>query len=150
MLPKLLKNMKTKNNFILFIEILSILLGFLFCLFVVWNRLIRERILRDLINDINSYLLNLYFFLFFLFIVLLLITIKKILKIETKNRFILWFFEKKVVVHFFSFIEEYIINSPKNFYAIIHNYIILKFQENFDNLCEIGRASCRERVCLYV
>ena len=126
--------MKIKNK-ILLIEYTSILLGFLFCIFIIWNRLIRERILRDLINDVNPYLINLYIFLFFLFLFLLLYTLKTLLKIETKNKYIMWFFEREIVIKTYSFIEKYIINSPKNFYEIIYNKITLKFYEILDNVC---------------
>lgn len=139
--------MKIKNNYPFFLLakylfILLVIILFLHsCLSNIWHHLLRERLLRDLIYDINPYLLFIYFFLFALFLLRFFYTLKLLF-----NKRIIWFFERPIIRKFYSFIDFYIINSKKIFYN--HRVKLAEYLYKFCIFIETDEIC--EQICIFI
>ena len=83
-----------RNNPKIILEIFSILLGLLYCSFIIWNRFIRTRKLRDLILEVDTYIIIIYIILYLVTLILILYYLKQILQLKTSGK-IYAYIEKK-------------------------------------------------------
>lgn len=106
-------------------NLISILLGFIYIFFILWNRLIREHILRDLTGTCDIYTYIIYCILFLSSIILFLYYIKKIFNIQTKYRILSKILEINIIQKIVDFVLEYILKAPYNSYLWVYNTINL-------------------------
>ena len=109
---------------------LSIILGFLYCLFIFWNRVIRERLPKDLFTEYTSINLYTYNLLFVVCFFLTIYFIKQIFHIKPKyrllNRILQIPFIENLSNKFLDIWILYIINAPKNFYEFLYKHIYIR------------------------
>lgn len=103
----------------------SILLGFVYVMFILWNRLIRERLPRDLCGIYDTYVWIIFCALFLYSLILFLYYCKQILQIKSQYIFLSKLLDIKVIKHIVDFILIYIIKAPYNSYIWIYNNINL-------------------------
>lgn len=115
-----------KINLKIILQILSILLGLFYCSFIIWNRLIRTRQLRDLILEVNTNIIVIYSILCVVTLILILYNIKLVLQIKTNPKIYAYIEKKPYILNTLSFIVRYIINAPKNLYEFLFQYIYMK------------------------
>ena len=111
-------------------QYLSIVLGFLYCIFIFWNRLIRERLPRDLFSEYNFILLCLYIFLFVICFYVTLYYIRQIFNIIPKYKILNRMLTVPMIANFsnrfLNIWNQYIVNAPKNFYEFLYNQIYIR------------------------
>ena len=116
----------------------SIFIGLLYILLIIWNRLIRERLPRDIFIDYNYYILFAYFLLFFSSLYIVIYSIREILKIHAKFRLLNKLIEIPIFEKIFrigaDIVINYILKGPKNLYEFLYKKV--KIKPFVDNLCE--------------
>jgi hypothetical protein len=105
---------------------LSILLGLFYCLFLLWNRLIRTRKPIHLFMEYNMIRIFIYLCLCIMSLFLVLFFIRKLLHIKPKMLLLKQLLEKPSMITFMAFIEEYILNAPKNLYEWVYEHIHIR------------------------
>lgn len=113
---------------------ISIIIGFLFCLFILWNRLLRSRKPVDLFTEYNIIRICIYFSLCIVSMILIIYFVCQVFAISSKRAFLKSLLEKPRVVSIISFIQEYILNAPKNLYEWLYLYI--KIRPIIDECCK--------------
>jgi hypothetical protein len=124
--------MKIKSD--LFI---SSFFAFLLIIFIIWNRFLRQRPVRDLLSiNMFSYFFIITFFLAIIFVWLALYYMLKTLKIIPKpdskitqyiSRKLESLLQKKWFSYFIHFYEKHVMNGLPNFYdKIIYEYVYVK------------------------
>lgn len=113
---------------------LSIILGLFFIVFILWNRLIRTRQPIDLFTEYTITRLVVYFCLFIGSILIVFFFIRKILNINSKMLLLKRLLEKPLLISFISFVQEYILNAPKNLYEWLYERIHIR-----DRMTPIGQ-----------
>ena len=106
-------------------NIFSILLGFIYILFILWLRLIRERLPKDIYQDFNSYIFYIYLLFLILSICMFIYYLRKILNIQSKYKLLSKILEIPFIFNITAFFTEYILNAPYNCYLWIYNKINL-------------------------
>jgi hypothetical protein len=104
---------------------LSILLGLFYCLFILWNRVLRTRHPIDLFLEYTIFRICIYLILLLLSIILLFYYLRKIANILPK-RFVRYLLEKAWVISIIQWITEYILNAPKNLYEWLYERIKIR------------------------
>ena len=119
-------------------KIISIFIGTLYVVFVIWNRLIRERLPRDIFIDYNNYILFAYFLLFFSSLYIVIYSLREILQIHAKYRLLNKLIEKPIFEKIFrigaDIVINYILKGPKNLYEFLYKNI--KIRPFIDKVCE--------------
>jgi hypothetical protein len=105
---------------------LSILLGLFYCLFILWNRLLRLRNPVDLFTEYTTFRILIYFFLLVLSIILFFYYIKKLFNIQPKLILLKRILEKPLFISLNIIIQEYILNAPKNLYEWFYERIKIR------------------------
>lgn len=113
--------MRNKIDIIKILQISSILLGFIYIVFIFWLRLIRERPPRELDGNYSIYTYYLYIFLFALSLFMVIFYLRKIFNIQAKYKIIRRVLEIHVISNIINFLIEYIFNAPYNLYIYIYN-----------------------------
>ena len=117
---------------------ISIFIGLLYILLIIWNRLIRERLPRDIFIDYNYYILFAYFLLFFSSLYIVIYSIREILKIHAKFRLLNKLIEIPIFEKIFrigaDIVINYILKGPKNLYEFLYKKV--KIRPIVDFLCK--------------
>lgn len=108
----------------------SIFLGLLYCIFIIWNRLIREKLPRDLFSNYSTLLLYLYTFIFIICLYICIYNVRIIFNITSTYRLLNRLLRIPIIEKFSNKIvfvwELYIISAPKNLYEYLYNYIYIR------------------------
>jgi hypothetical protein len=117
---------------------ISILIGLLYVLFILYNRLIRERLPRNILLDYNNLILLSYFLLFFTSLFIIIFYIREILKIKAKFRILNKLIEIPIMEKIFrlgaDMVINYILKGPKNLYEFLYKRI--KIRPIIDIICK--------------
>jgi hypothetical protein len=116
------------------LKYISIIIGFLLCLLVFWNRLLRTRKSIDLFTEYNLIRICIYACLFIGSFFIVIFFIKKLLNITSKMLLFQQILERPLVISLIAFIKEYILNAPKNLYEWL--YIYVKIRPAIDACCK--------------
>ena len=136
-------NFITKNKIFI-----SIFIGLLYIFLILWNRLIRERLPRDIFINYNNYILFAYFLLFFSSLYIVIYSLRGIFQIHAKYRILNKLIEKPFFQKIFrisaDIVINYILKGPKNLYEYLYKRI--KIRPIIDLLCKgIDYVSLNER-----
>lgn len=116
------------------LKYLSIILGLLYCLFFLWNRLLRLREPVDLFTEYTYLRLLVYFCLCIGSCFIVLFFVRKLLNITSKMIFLKKVLENPRIVIITSFVVEYILNAPKNLYEWLYEHVHIR-----DKMTPIGK-----------
>jgi hypothetical protein len=112
---------------------ISILLGFFYCLSIIWNRLFRTRKPVDLFTEYNTIRIGVYLCLFLVSIMMVIYFVRQALEISSKGIFIKNLLEKPSIIALRYYLQEYILNGPKNLYEWL--YIRIYIKPTIDTCC---------------
>ena len=116
---------------------ISNFIGLFYILFILWNRLIRERLPRDIFIDYNNYILFAYFLLFFSSLYIIIYSLREIFQIHAKYRILNKLIEKPFFERIFrvgaDIVINYILKGPKNLYEYLYKRI--KIKPFIDKIC---------------
>ena len=102
----------------------SILGGFAFVLFILWNRLLRERIPRILDNNYTQFQLIIMCCVAVISLIMMCYYLRKILNIQIKeNSIIIKIFNMPCLQIITNFFYQYILNAPLNTYEFLYKYV---------------------------
>lgn len=104
---------------------LSILLGLFYCIFILWNRLIRTRHPIELFTEYTILRICIYTSLCILSIILVFFYLKKLLNVQPKG-FLKQLLEKSWVTSLNNLIIEYVLDAPKNLYEWLYERIKIR------------------------
>jgi hypothetical protein len=118
---------------------ISIMFGIFFVLLILWNRLIRHRLPREIFIDYNETIITIYFILFFISLYIVIFSLREILTIHATykilNNLLIKF---PLLEKIFRIGAEWIINiilqGPKNFYAFLYKRMLIR--PIIDKICK--------------
>jgi hypothetical protein len=105
---------------------LSILLGLFYCLFILWNRLLRKRNPIDLFTEYTTFRIVVYSCLCILSLLLVVHYLRKLLDIQPKLNFLKGIVEKPWFITLSIIIQEYVLQAPKNLYEWLYERIKIR------------------------
>lgn len=112
---------------------LSILLGLFYCLFILWNRLLRNRKPFDLFTEYNVIRVCVYLCLCIGSFIIVVFFIRKLF-VTPKNFLLRRLLEKPWLIRLITFVEEYVLNAPKNLYEVFYTQIPIT-----DKMTKVGQ-----------
>lgn len=107
------------------LNLISIILGFIYVIFLFWNRLIRERLPYQLCGNYNNDILAIFCALFLSSVILFIYYLRQILQKQSKYTIISKILKITYVQNIVNFFIKYILKAPYNSYIWIYNKINL-------------------------
>jgi hypothetical protein len=111
----------TKKNIL---NLSSIILGFIYVIVILWNRLLRERLPRDLLGNYDTYIFAIYCVLLLSSAILFFYYLRQILQIQSRYLFLSKILKITFIQNSVNFFLEYIVKAPYKSYIWVYNKIM--------------------------
>src|SRR5580693_9456017 len=118
---------------------ISILFGIFFVLLIIWNRLIRDRLPREIFTDYSSFFISIYIILFCTSVYIVIYSLREIFSIVPKykilNKLLIDFpLVEKIFRKLADWVINIILTGPKNLYEFVKKRIYIK--PIIDKICK--------------